>query len=109
LFDLTYKQRPYTFLLPRKCHSSGGKFFLRLSLQGQGGGAWVLALLRNLPITLECGCNTPKRTDLCSDPVYNKEDNNRSEKFVQVLCIIALLLPSAKIGSSHGLALGDLK
>ncbi|XP_056651441.1 WD and tetratricopeptide repeats protein 1 isoform X2 [Monodelphis domestica] len=23
LFDLTYKQRPYTFLLPRKCHSSG--------------------------------------------------------------------------------------
>lgn len=25
LFDLTYKQRPYTFLLPKKCHTSGGK------------------------------------------------------------------------------------
>ncbi|KAM6334822.1 WD and tetratricopeptide repeats protein 1 isoform 5-T8 [Alca torda] len=23
LFDLTYKQRPYTFLLPKKCHTSG--------------------------------------------------------------------------------------
>ncbi|KAM9256227.1 WD and tetratricopeptide repeats protein 1 isoform 1-T1 [Cariama cristata] len=23
LFDLTYKQRPYTFLLPKKCHASG--------------------------------------------------------------------------------------
>ncbi|XP_078538739.1 WD and tetratricopeptide repeats protein 1 isoform X1 [Lissotriton helveticus] len=23
LFDLTFKQRPYTFLLPKKCHSSG--------------------------------------------------------------------------------------
>lgn len=23
LFDLTYKQRPYTFLLPRKCHPVG--------------------------------------------------------------------------------------
>lgn len=24
LFDLTFKQRPYTFLLPKKCSSSAG-------------------------------------------------------------------------------------
>ncbi|XP_048961708.1 WD and tetratricopeptide repeats protein 1 isoform X6 [Canis lupus dingo] len=38
LFDLTYKQRPYTFLLPRKCHSSGEVQNGKMSTNGVSNG-----------------------------------------------------------------------
>lgn len=35
MFDLTYKQRPYTFLLPKKCHTSGGKYDAVMKVNGR--------------------------------------------------------------------------
>lgn len=35
LFDLTYKQRPYTFLLPKKCHTSGGEYDASVEVSGR--------------------------------------------------------------------------
>ncbi|KAG8143170.1 hypothetical protein E2320_000436 [Naja naja] len=38
LFDLTYKQRPYTFLLPKKCHTSGEVQNGKTSANGMSNG-----------------------------------------------------------------------
>lgn len=59
LFDLTYKQRPYTFLLPRKCHSVG-KFCLREPCCG-GWRLVYFPLWRSPLFTLTCVYTLKKR------------------------------------------------
>lgn len=87
MFDLTYKQRPYTFLLPRKCHSSGGKSFLSASLLGSVCGLHppcALALiLRKKPIfPLVCLC-------LCSV----KDGSNSAERSGAGFALLPLHFP----------------
>lgn len=64
LFDLTYKQRPYTFLLPRKCHPVG-KFCPWGTSAAVGG---ILNTVTCGEASSLCSC-APKGADLHSDLV----------------------------------------